>query len=372
MSLGNDLASIRKSQNLALEDIQNATKIPVGTLKNIENGRIFSDPNESNTYVRSFVRSYAKALKIDEEDIIKALDELDQGIYSGSLLAGTGSVGGKEEVPKTPETDTFAGPRREDKQDHEPDKPPAEKVPVSPKKEIPERTPPPDFDSSDKINWADLGHKYSPAGKNSKLWVIVILIVLLAGLAGTGYYFSDEISSLFGFGDPAEVNENAANDGNAEVIPPAPIDSSQVNQESNVEEQNMDRGTGEQSPAVSGMDVLGDTLSVTVYAAYGQLEPVRVTSDFNWQTNPFWMEQGRAYRFDFRDTLLVRGQYSRLLLLFNGHVVENPRQNYFDNSYNSIMITRSVLNQEQYLAAPPNTFPLEVGPPDTVMYRIRF
>ncbi|HBQ61515.1 MAG TPA: hypothetical protein DD671_18375, partial [Balneolaceae bacterium] len=102
------------------------------------------------------------------------------------------------------------------------------------------------------------------------------------------------------------------------------------------------------------------------------LEPVRVTSDLNWRTNPFWMEEGEAYNFDFSDTLLVRGQYSRLLLLFNGHVIENPRQNNFSSSFNSILLTREVLDQPRYLAPPPEEFPLEIGAPDSTIYRIRY
>ncbi|HBQ61517.1 MAG TPA: DUF4115 domain-containing protein, partial [Balneolaceae bacterium] len=75
MSLGKDLASIRKSKNLTLEDVQNAIKIPHDILDSIEDDSIFSDPNRNKTYLRSFVRSYAKLLKIDDEDIVEALDE---------------------------------------------------------------------------------------------------------------------------------------------------------------------------------------------------------------------------------------------------------------------------------------------------------
>jgi hypothetical protein len=69
---------------------------------------------------------------------------------------------------------------------------------------------------------------------------------------------------------------------------------------------------------------------------------------------------------------LVRGQYSRLLLLFNGHVVENPRQNYFNTAFNSIMITRDIIDQPEFLAPAPSEFPLQVGAPDSTIFPISF
>ncbi len=84
------------------------------------------------------------------------------------------------------------------------------------------------------------------------------------------------------------------------------------------------------------------------------------------------MEQGDAFNFEFRDSLLIDGQYSRMLLLFNGHIIENPRQNYFDETFDAILITRSVVNQPEYLEPAPAVFPLEVGPPDSTEFVIRF
>jgi len=86
MSLGKDLAFVRKKQNLSLEDIQNEIKIPLSTLKSIEDGSIFTDSGETKTYIRSFVRSYAKVLGIPDSEIVQALNEMEDGTYTGSLL----------------------------------------------------------------------------------------------------------------------------------------------------------------------------------------------------------------------------------------------------------------------------------------------
>lgn len=357
MSLGNDLASIRKSQNLTLEDIQNAIKIPLDTLKSIENGSIFNDPSRNKTYIRSFVRSYAKVLKIEDDEIVRALDEMEAGTYSGGLIhepkddiSESGFTIGRKDY-----TASYSEPEVV-----EPDSEPEEQ----PKKTS--QAPPPEVES---INWADLGRKFTPAGKSSRAWLFVVLFVIVVALAGSGYYFWEDIANL-SFGDDIPAAQQPEPEPSGDPILPTPLDSAQTEQESEISPDTENQTSEETSEA--GLIELGDTLTISVYAAYGQLEPVRITSDLNWRTNPFWMEEGESYYFDFSDTLLVRGQYSRMLLLFNGHVIENPRQNYFNPTFNSIMITRSALNQPRYLAAPPEEFPLEIGAPDSTIYRIRF
>ena len=73
-SLGRDLKSIREHLGLTVEDLRNATKLPLDTIHSIEDGSIFSESKEINTYIRSFVRSYGRALKIDNERMSRALD----------------------------------------------------------------------------------------------------------------------------------------------------------------------------------------------------------------------------------------------------------------------------------------------------------
>ena len=363
MSLGKDLASIRKGQNLSLEDIQNAVKIPLDTLKSIENDSIFDDKNKNKTYVRSFVRSYAKELKLNDDEVVQALDEVEAGTYAGSILRDSSQT--TEDITP-PSEEEIQEPEEEQKESPSEKSFTPEPVQTKPKPIIPPQ-------EDDAFEWADLGNKFSTASKSSRLWTIVVAIVVVLSLAGASYYFWDDIFS--GAEDePVAIEQQESpdvsneNESNETVVPPAAVDSSTAIQNP-VPENNP---TSEPAIYSSQISELGDTLTVAVYAAYGQLEPVRITSDLNWTTNPFWMEEGEAYNFDFRDTLLVRGQYSRLLLLFNGHVIENPRQNYFDTAFNSIMITRDVIEQPEYLEAAPLEFPLEVGAPDSIIYRIRF
>lgn len=363
MSLGKDLASIRKSKNLTLEDVQNAIKIPVDTLNSIEDDSIFSEPNRNKTYIRSFVRSYAKLLKIDDKDIVRALDEMEAGTYSGNLFPESQESEEKQSDITAPVEEV--SPKKPD-----PDDQPSKNIQKpAPKPETPKKTEN-DTPEVNSVNWADMGRRFTTAGKSSKVWLIIVLFVIIGAIGGGSYFFWDDIGALFSSSEPEMTQESLDNDQGI-PIPPTTADSSDTEipaLENEPEEQaESEPETQSQQPIT-----LGDTLTVAVYAAYGQLEPVRVTSDLNWRTNPFWMEEGESYYFDFSDTLLVRGQYSRFLLLFNGHVIENPRQNNFSPSFNSIMLTREVLDQPQYLAPPPAQFPLEVGPPDSTVYRIRF
>ncbi|MEX0856632.1 MAG: helix-turn-helix domain-containing protein [Balneolaceae bacterium] len=354
MPLGKDLAYIRKSQNLTLEDIQSAIKIPVHTLKSIEDGSIFHANAENQTYRRSFIRSYAKVLKIPDEEIVQALDAMEAGTYHGDLLS--------ESDQGIAESDAEEIESAEENEDQDVET--SAEAPLIPEKPKPNQ--PPDVHS---INWADMGRKFSPAGRNSKAVLLVIIFVSVSILAGAGYFFSDQIAGIFG-SDVTPTDQLQATSGEPDVVL-APIDSVGIPQ--NLEEISPDNTSADSESETQNEPItLSETITVAVYAAYGQLEPIRVTSDLNWRTNPYWMEEGEAYNFDFRDTLLVRGQYSRMLLLFNGHPIDNPRQNHYDSSFNSVMITRSDLNQPQYLASPPQEFPLEVGEPDSLVYRIRF
>ncbi|MDR9417775.1 helix-turn-helix domain-containing protein [Gracilimonas sp.] len=359
MSLGKDLASIRKSQNLSLEDIQNAIKIPMDTLESIEDDSIFSDPSKNKTYIRSFVRSYAKVLKIEDEKIVQALDEVEEGNYSGDIFKNdtsaqqesTPSYGTALDFKPSTDDDTVDDAR----ESAQPKK--SSQVETSP---APAPTP-----ATDSINWADMGKKFSAANTNSKIWIVTASIAIIVIIVGSGIIFSDNIASFFSSDPSVAQQEMAENPQTEQSQIPAANDSVE-----NESQQNTTADPETASP--SNSITLGDTLTIDVYAAYDKLDPVRVTSDFNWQTNPFWMEEGQAYKFDFRDSLLVRGQYRNFLLLFNGHVIQNPRQNYFDTTFNSILITRSILEQPAFLAPPPEEFPLDVGAPDSSTYRIRF
>ena len=350
MSLGKDLESIRKSLGFSLDEIQSSIKIPMYILKDIENDSIFDSVEYNKTYIRSFIRSYARGLQINDEDIVNALDAVEAGIYEHNLIASDGERKATDlEFSKTKDAETDATTF---KLSNVP-QPEIEQASVKQK---------PTLESE---NWADLAKKFALQKSGSKEGVLSIVIFFVIALAVTVFFFRNQIFSIFDFSDP-EVTEfleekNPSEDDSTETAVALPPEA--LAQTTELETLSITRQDSVSSPN-------GDVLTVAVYAAFDKLEPVRITSDLNWRIDPFWMEQGEALNFDFNDTLLVRGQYSRMLLLYNGHVIENASLQYFNSDFNSILLTRSIFQEPLYSTSPPAVFPYEVGAPDSIVYRL--
>jgi len=367
MSLGNDLSAIRKEKNLTLEDIFEVTKIPVHTLKSIENDTLLSSSSESKTYLRSFVRSYAKALKISDEHILAALESTEASIYDNDLikLRNPDSISeeysvNKDKVevdtPKTIDPDSLkADTYQEEIEASENNYSREQKSTIESSSNKP---------TVDSINWADMSKKVYASPANSKLGLVLILVLILGGLATAGYFYGGNILGLFSSDEttnsvPADNTPDAAQQDIAAITSDSSATETQL-PETNIPTENV--------------TILPETLTVVLYAAYDKLEPVRVTSDFNNRTNPFWMDQGEAYYFDFQDSLQIRGQYSRFLLMYNGNVINNPRQSHFDPELDAIVLTREILSNPEYEENTQNSFPPNLGvtAPDSIVYRIRF
>lgn len=398
-SIGNDLARIRKHQNLTIEDIQEATKIPVHILESIEDNSIFTDIEENTTYIRSYVRSYAKALKIEDEQIIRSLDQVETGHYDGllgkglrgqprrptfsydpgkagedatagaekenELESGTGTDENeleevrerksKEEAKEESDEEKTAGKSNEAGK-----RQPAESG--TQEQEEPEavsdRMPPPPSVGS--VDWADMGRKFTPLQTKSRIWIgIVILVVIAAAVLFYILYQNNGISGNTGPDEPV--------DNTSQAITP---DSLQLNlTESENETQQAAENTVPSSQGTE-LETLPDTLHLVIYAAYGKLEPVRVFTDVMDNLNPYWIEQGEAYQFEFVNTLRIRGQYSRMVLMLNGHPVENFQNQFYNNNTRMLEINREAFeNDPKWLRAPPDSLGLGVPPPDSIQQR---
>ncbi len=358
MSLGKDLAAVRIKLELSLEEVQGQIKIPAHVLKSIENDSIFSEIETNKTYTRSFVRSYAKALRIPDELIVSALDSIEAGIYEPGMILD-------EELAKK-----HAPLIKPDVLDDSDEK--SEPILIKPDIEEAPQKPTPTVEN---VNWADLGKRFSTPATNPKVVVPVIIALVIVIAAVLIFVFREPIFGLFSSNDDAAITDPIETN-DSPLIANIIEDSSEV---SSPELSTIDTNseTVVQAPSTISEQVstfsnaISDTLTVTVYAAFDKLEPIRVTSDFNWRTNPFWMEQGQAYNFNFVDTLLVRGQYTRFLLMFNGHVIDDPFGNYYDDTFDSILLTRSVLNSEEYFVQPSSEFPYDVGAPDSLVFPLQ-
>lgn len=342
-SVGQDLAIIRKQKGLSLEEIHQATKIPMRTLLRIEANSIFDETEENPTYVRSFIRSYAKALQIPETQIVDALDQHQAGNYNHLLLdddpelleqlekkKSSGQPEEPEEAPKIiPESNT----RNITAQGKEKD----QKV-----------TPPPPTVSS--VNWVEMGNRFSMMKKGNSLWIVLAIVVLLLVLAGAYFIYQQDFFSFSG----GEENSQAPSIEN--------IDPGQ-NQAASGESPELRLELQEEAPEPPPAETadLDETLYLTVYAAYNRLDPIRIWSDLKPQYDPYWLDQGTAYHYEFTDTIRFRGQYTQLLLFMNGHRIDNFRLEHFNNAENAVEITR-----EQFLADPKWSDPIPLELPDDV------
>ncbi len=372
MALGKDLSTIRKEKNLTLEDVFSVTKIPIHTLESIEKDTFLNQIGENKTYLRSFVRSYAKALKIADEHILAAIEATEAGIYNQDLIRLNNPDATPKELSNNIEQSLSVS--NEEINESESDeksstsnaeKPTVDKIFTDPTRARSPKSAP----TVETVNWADMSRKVSSSPTNPKVYLGALVIVFLIIAVSATYYYSENILNFFSTEELADSDNSTLTDPEKEDTEALANDSTFTpSAETIIPSTNS-------IPPIAQPDytsTFGDTLKIVLYAAFDKLDPVRITSDFNWRTNPFWMNQGEASYFEFKDSLLIRGQYSKMLIMFNNHVIENPRQNFFDNEYNSILLTREVLDQPQYRGTSAQGFPANVTPPDSIVNLIRY
>ncbi len=358
-SLGNDLARLRKEQDLTLEDIRDQTKIPIRILQSIENDTIFSDIDENRTYIRSFVRSYGKALQIDEHLMRIALDQTEADQYQ-DLLQKVDPYDPGEITDEPPFTIPDQGrddrnrwrKRKERRGKSKDNVGSSEKRKHDPSKirDLSRQQ-----SSENTINWARVGQRFRSMDNGSQIWIFVIASVFVLVLVG--YFFIYETET--------ERQTPSVADSLASIEQSLSEQDSLQLQLSDVS----DSTTAEKATNVT----LPDTLELVVYAANDKLEPVRVKSDLFQETYPYWLEQGHAMRFNFIDTIRVRGQYSRMIVLLNGHPIQNFRSKFYQEDQNELVIHRSFFEgTSDWKTQTPSLEEMEAPPPDSILDRPTF
>ncbi len=452
-----DLVRIRKSKRLSKQDVFFKCRLPMETIESIEDGSILSGSLSNKTYMRSYFRTYAKALGISSEDITTALDEHDIGLYAQGLLlkylpeeAQTGSETKDEETSDDKKStkrksagkdadsnDPKAGIREEstDTADDTLPRPYKSKI-ITPKtqeksiKDIEwedenikkvrststidsvssakERSPaqpdsvstpqsdtpaPPDIGG---IDWASKVKQavYRPQ-KNRLLWVILatLLALALALLSIIWFWRSGDPEpaepATVESHSPAEAVPPVAGDGDIQTAPqpqtgtpeatdPVPPDVTAADEPEAVEEAPPPPPTREEILAqLAAAATTGDTLFIHAYALHGNLEPIRVVSDIfagediqTFPARPYWVAQHHAMRLDFLDEIILRGSLARMVLLFNGHVIDDFSDFYSDGS--EVLITRDLLMQHDMFEIADDDPFTELDPPRTIVDRPRF
>lgn len=91
MAFGSRLKEERQRRELSLEDVARVTKIPVRSLEHLEAGRFDQLPGP--VFVRGFLRSYARCVGLDAEEIVRAYGELEGGAEAAKARASAPFLG---------------------------------------------------------------------------------------------------------------------------------------------------------------------------------------------------------------------------------------------------------------------------------------
>jgi len=398
-AIGKDLSKIRSHLGLSIQDIQHYTKIPVSTLKTIENGSIFDHPEENQTYIRSFVRSYGRALKIDDDIMIKALDQNEVGNYNHLLLEEYPDLhpdkkaiqdplpndGKQVEAEKEPnhseqersdkestEQEEKSGspevkhieiedePSEETEVDSHPSKTPSEteSEDVTPKSTETER-------SVKSVDWADVGRKFNQEKKRTPVWVIGIIIIIIIALVVGYFLYQNGFLDIQTYLQDDQEQVSQSTETSQSSLSLDLSDSLSASDENNE--------TESEGVMTEPAAELEDTLELTVYAAYDGLGPVRVWSDIKPRMDPYWLEEGTAMEFEFRDTIRIRGSYPNLLLFKDGHLIQNAEQEYLQQNEDYIELTRNFfLSDPKWATSVDFELPENVPPPDSIAIRPTF
>lgn len=382
--ISRDLTLLRKHLKLEVHDIHEATRFPIDRIEAFESGTLFEDSDfESNiTYIRSFVRSYGKALNLPDDVLIDCLDYVELGSYNRQLIDyfeasqkkkgkkspvkerlvidDTVDEGVDESVNKTEDSgesntsDESAVSGNNAGSDSS-----AESTPAS--ASLPQPVTVPSFNKPpvDGVDWASKPIK----GRTRKpipphVWIIgAVSTLLIMAVITLVWWFSQRDtpssnSNADSTLDPAstELTQGAASDnGNSQSSDGGNLDRSVNNRSnerssatnatnatassrnngqnssgpSNPDTEIASNGNGSPQPntgplAYLGSSPLNATYSVLVYAANGRLEPIRVWSDQKPEIDPYWIEQGHAMRFEMDQEMRLSGQFSNLRLIVNG------------------------------------------------------
>lgn len=315
-SLHTDLQEIRLKSGLSVNEINARTKTPVSVIQEIEKGVFFERGDKQKTYIRSFVRTYAKCIGIKDEDMIRALDAQEAGTYSGGLRKKylPETVHGDLEDPDTSTGITEATDIAKDDEDTGIVRPgPTSTIGYDefsrpdPSRQHNRVTPPPP--KLESVDWAKFNENFSAF--NIPIMKSLIIILVIGVLGVVGFYSYGFLSGMeWNFSnDELNTAESMKTDAVTETVPDSDVlltDSLSV--------------IPPDAQSVTTI-TLPDTLYLVVYAQNGKLEPIRVTSDVNNTRSPYWIEEKEAMRFDFFNQISIEGALDRAAFMVNGSVI---------------------------------------------------
>ena len=433
---------------MSVQDVYEKTRISEENIRLIESGELYTRPDANKIYLRSFTRTYGKAVGVSDEDITTALDYMEADMYEGFLAekylggkpasakippkppfplnpglgkpqgkqpddtrsrskgrpgdaplfdsaggmeiddddkpptgstgdadetgssgtvqqAGNGAGAGSKPDPDTgksaekttgPASETSPGSASKDTGHTAPGKTePFEKsgpssrqsdfkrtrhistrttsifTPVLPESETMSTS---DDPADGSVDWAGVNKKLVSRNDGNGLLIFlglvgILLIVVLVYLLGTS--IGDGTDADVATTPGPRLEQPLASDTLAAPLSPDPAQLAAA---------------------------LPDTLILTIYAARGNLEPVRILSDLYNIQRPYWVEAGRAMQFEFLQDIQVRGNLERMILMYDDRVITDFQE--YDPENRVIRISR-----EQFLRDPTmRSFSTDVMPDD--------
>ena len=249
--LGKDLRRRREMRGPTLEELAQATKIPIDTLEYFESGRLFENPAFNAVYMRSLAGAYAEHVGVSLSLLLKAIDEVRSGQYDGSRLTGAYTP---PDSPEEPEDDS--------------EEPSDEDEPTI------DEEPEPESDDVDQ-------HTEERPKRSMRLRSFSSIVLL--GLAVALVIWRNRVGVEEPVEPPIESPEES------EVLTPV-----------------------EPVLVVQPATRLGSPLYATI-VAIEVLEPIRVHVDDDLR-RPYWIEQGSVWAFEFDDQLEIEEEIEHITL----------------------------------------------------------
>lgn len=325
-----DLSAIRVKRNVSLEALREATKVYPNVISQFEEDGLKDHPLFNSLYVRAFIRSYANAVDLPVDEVLRAYDDALGGSYKRQLaimhldlpvdeveaLRAAQAEAEKDEPvfaaekfqfeekkQATQRTDRAVSSKRR----------PAKRSSQSSNREKPavtfipkEAQAPAQSQLSGIVE--DVKESVSSlfeAGKKSPL----VQWGLLAGGLGLGLFV---ILQLLSFQSPASEED----DFPAQTVTPAevneaPIAASEPDTVASLPAEALE------VPQPSVPVVLGDSIPIFIVADSDKLDPFRLQRDRDLR-RPYWLDQGDSLMFYIRDRVIIQEHLADMKILIEG------------------------------------------------------
>lgn len=313
-----DIRELRERRQISLSDVHRQTRISEGILTEFESDGLITNQLFNRVYLRSLVVTYARVIGIDESESLEALESVLAGEYDGSLLRGDQGDRAPPEDRSAPvwedeKSESTGGSRAFSRDEEERPDPVVDFAPelgqapvVSDHERVARRF---EFEGSTEAEEAEGSgapsservhteistaiHDFVPPEEQRGLIVrphrfralaLTTLVIVVSVSAIVMALRISERSDVAG-GSSAEASQTEGQ-RLADARPPDPI------------------------PVPRDL-VVRDSIAVTLVAARGALDPVRIQVDQDLR-RPYWVENGDSITFAMERRIVVQDLLERL------------------------------------------------------------